>query len=273
MTIPSFDWCNDRAITKPRILVLEVRDRNKPDGDPIAWLIVEREETYCKDDSGHVWEASMCLSYEAIEPKHPRCWRKGFFSGKYFGYSEGTASVSLTGGAVFLDPPELQGHRIGTYLMNEIVTWAKQWPDAIVQPVTLVERQAQADNKDRRNRFYERFGLVFDYADPEHRKGQSRPMPVSSLKNVETWKENIRELDIREYIAGILHDNERMELDLSTKQLAIQCLLDESRRAADQPFRWALRQTWWRISPLLLPGGILLAFVVVLIVRIKQWSP
>lgn len=41
--------------------------------------------------------------------------------------------MSLVGGELFLDPDELRGQRIGTYLMNEIVTWAQQWPEAPVR--------------------------------------------------------------------------------------------------------------------------------------------
>jgi len=72
MALPSFDsgWI-DGARIKPRICVLEIKDRDKLDGEPIAWLFVEREETYRRDDrDGSVYEASIRLSYERIAPKH-----------------------------------------------------------------------------------------------------------------------------------------------------------------------------------------------------------
>lgn len=87
--------------------------------------------------------------------------------------------------------------------MNQIVTWARQWPDADVRAVELLDGQAEdAKNKRRRNRFYERFGLVFDYADPEHRAGISCPMKVRELKNVDSWQRNITERRVFDFLAS-----------------------------------------------------------------------
>ncbi len=188
MGLPAFDanWREKQRI-KPRICVLEVRDRLKPDGEPIARLFVQRQENYRRDDrDGQMYEASIRLSYQTIEPKHSlRSRISGSFEGSYSrGFREGEASVSLIGGALFLDPAELRGQRIGTYLMNEIVVWAQQWPEAKVRPIKLLSGQAEEENRDRRNRFYERFGLVFAYSDPEHREGVSKSMPVKKLTPV-----------------------------------------------------------------------------------------
>lgn len=97
MALPSFDsgW-RDGARIKPRICVLEIKDRDKLDGEPIAWLFVERRETYRRDErDGSVYEASIRLSYERIAPKHSyRMSGKSHFSGGFSrGYGEG-ASVS-----------------------------------------------------------------------------------------------------------------------------------------------------------------------------------
>src|SRR5205085_300868 len=154
---------------------------------PIATLFVQREESYRYDADGQVYEASVCLSYQTIEPKHSlRSRVSGSFDGSYSrcSFREGEASVSLVKGALFLDPQGLRGQRIGAYLMNEIVTWAQQWPEAVVAPIKLRSGQAEEENRTRRNRFYERFGLVFGYSDPEHREGVSAPLPVRELKSV-----------------------------------------------------------------------------------------
>ncbi len=266
MTLPSFDddWRNKERI-KPRICVLEIRDRDKPDGNPIAWLFVERQETYRRDErDGTIYEASINLYYERIAPKHSyRVTGKGHFSGGYSrGYSDG-ASVSLTStstsrGAVFLDLPELEGQRIGTYLMNEIVTWVKQWPDATVRPVELLSGQAHGENKARRNRFYEQFGLVFDYRDPEQQEGLSRAMPASALTPVEAWQSNICERDVRDYLGEALHDRDRVVMELASRERAVKNLVDDIKRAEAKPIRWALRQTWWRLAPILTQMGLLL---------------
>jgi hypothetical protein len=265
MTLPSLDktWRNKQRF-KPRICLLEVRDREKPDGVPIAWLFVERKESYRRDNqNGVIHTASIRLSYETIEPKYScRAQAGEVFSGSYSrGYSEDNESVSLVGaGGLFLDPDELCGQRIGTYLMNEIVVWAQQWPEATVGSINLKYGQSQDYNLERRNRFYERFGLVFDYHDPEHRAGVSRPMPAKALTPVTSWEANIQERDPHDYLGELLYERQRMEMDASQSATAIKNLSSKLREARNHPVRWAASQLWWRLSPYLLQGLALLAF-------------
>ena len=264
MTLPSFEsaWRQNQRI-KPRISVLEVRDRSKPDGKPIAWLFVERQEHYRQDSrDGQVYGASIRLSYETIEPRH-KLAVSGEFSGSYSrGHQESAASLALVGGALFLDPLELRGQRIGTYLMNEIVTWAQQWPEATVSPVTLLAGQAEHENRARRNRFYERFGLVFVYKDAEHREGVSLPMPVKELTPVTSWQENIRERDPREYLAELIYERSRMATEAAQRDTAVKNLSRTLSEARDRPVRWAARVLWGRVSSILLQGAFLAALCV-----------
>ncbi|MCQ9730191.1 hypothetical protein LM497_30075 [Pseudomonas aeruginosa] len=265
MALPAFDdaWRGKQRI-KPPVCVLEVRDRATPDGEPIAWLFVHREESYRLDDrDGQVYEASIRLSYQTIEPKHSlRSRVSGDFKASYSrGFREGEASVSLVDGALFFDPIELRGHRIGTYLMNEIVTWAQQWPEARVRSIKLLSGQAQEDNRARRNRFYERFGLKFVYSDPEHEEGVSKPMPVKELTPVTSWEANIRERDPREYLAELLHEREHMVMEASRRDTVIQNLSARLEEANSHPVRWAARRLWWRLQPILVQGAMLLAVV------------
>lgn len=256
MALPSFDtgWLGDKRL-KPRIYVLEVRARDQPDGSPIASLLIERQEVIHRDErDGSIYEASIRISYERVEPKYGyRVLGKGYFSGGYSRGFSGDPSVSLTSettsrGTVFLDPQDLQGHRVGTYLMNEIVTWVRQWPEATVRSVELLEGQAHSENKARRNRFYEQFGLVFDYRDADHREGLSLPMYASELKPVETWKANIRERDVREFIGEVIYEHDRMRLELIQRERAVGSLLSDMKLAEARPIRWALQRLWWRYS-------------------------
>lgn len=275
MALPSFDsgWKAGQR-TKPRIYVLEIRDRAKPDGDAIAWLLVERQEIYRRDErDDSIFEASIRLSYERIEPKHSRPTSgKGNFCGGYSrGFGDRAPLVSLTSestskGAVFLDLPGLQGQRTGTYLMNEIVTWAQQWPDASVCPVELLDGQAHGENKVRRNRFYEQFGLKFDYRDPEHREGVSLPIPAKNLTPVDAWKVNLCERDLRDYLGEVLSENQRLKLELSMRDRAVKDLSGDIKRAEAQPVRWALRRFGWHLRSAL--GGL----AILLLFSIAAWS-
>lgn len=278
MAIPSFDrdHLGSNSI-KPRICIVEVRDQNKLEGKPIAWLIVERQEFYRRDERDKsIYEASIRLSYERIGPTYYNgMTARGYFSGGYSRGFTGNPLVSLTSesignGAVFLDLPGLEGRRIGTYLMNEIVQWAKQWPDAIVHSVELGELQASPENKGRRNRFYERFGLVFDYRDAEHKQGRSRPILVAQLTSVETWKANLRELNVRDYISEVLAENEQMKLNLTRLQRAVDGLSNDIKRAEARPIKWFLRQLWLCFLPFLAHAVLLLCITIGVYSAIKS---
>ncbi|WP_456304785.1 hypothetical protein, partial [Acetobacter fabarum] len=65
--------------------------------------------------------------------------------------------------------------------MNKIVEWATHWPDAEINQIKLFAHQGRGENKLRRNRFYEQFGIRFDYKDNTHAEGIARPMQARSL--------------------------------------------------------------------------------------------
>lgn len=266
MALPSFDngWREGQSV-KPRILVLEIKDKDRPDDKALGWVLVEREETYRRDPrDGTIYEASIRLSYQRITAKFShQDGGKGRFDGSY---SRNFNAVSLTStsmskGAVFLDLPGLDGQRIGTYLMNEIVQWVQQWPEATVNGIELLAGQGHGDNKARRNWFYEQFGLVFDYTDPEHREGRSRPMLAGALVKVETWKQNITEHRMLDYLAAVLYAEERATSELQARDRACAQLIAEQRRAEARPVRWALRRLYIHYASTVLAGLVLTALV------------
>lgn len=269
MTLPSFDDERvDGERTKPRIQVLEIRHKGEPDGDPVAWLLVERQETYRRDHRDNkLYEASIRISYQKITARHShRDGGKGRFDGSY---SKPYNSVSLTStsmskGAVFLDLPGLDGQRIGTYLMNEIVRWVQRWPEATVNSVELLSGQANGDNKERRNRFYEQFGLVFDYTDPERQEGHSRPMLAGDLIAIETWRQNITERRMPDYLADVLYSEERASSELIHRNRACSDLIAEIRRAEAKPIRWALKILYYQYVGIM-TGGAVLALILAVV--------
>jgi GNAT superfamily N-acetyltransferase len=274
MALPSFDngWREGQSV-KPRILVLEIKDKDRPDDKALGWVLVEREETYRRDPrDGTIYEASIRLSYQRITAKFShRDGGKGRFDGSY---SRNFNAVSLTStsmskGAVFLDLPGLDGQRIGTYLMNEIVQWVQQWPEATVNGIELLAGQGHGDNKARRNWFYEQFGLVFDYTDPEHREGRSRPMLAGALVKVETWKQNITEHRMLDYLAAVLYAEERATSELQARDRACAQLIAEQRRAEARPVRWALRQLYYRYANTVLGVAVLTMLIGMALLRIR----
>lgn len=251
---------------KPTAFVLEVHPRNAPkNAAPVAWLLVERHIDFRHDAQGALLDASICVSCQPITSRYSRDERsKSHFHGGYTCAFNGmvslTANSLTTGGYVVLENTDLQGHRIGTFLMNEIVQWVQQWPDATVRTVSLLSGQAHGDNKERRNRFYEQLGLEFDYDDSEHKQGCSRPMLAKQLKRIETWKENITVHSMPDYLANVLHEKERDSLELMQRNRAVKDLINEQRAAEAKPIRWALRTLYSRYQTQVV-GGVLLAML------------
>ena len=193
-----------RLLTAPAV-VLIVRPRDSQNEEVLAELLVERREEDPFDGRGGSQDRKLTLTYVVVGGCRlsPHVCKGRFHAS----YDSGLKTVSLTShtlynGAVDLTLPGLEGNGIGSYLMNVIVSWAKQFPtDTTVNTITLLSVQAVGDNKERRNKFYEQFGIVFDYGDPTTRAaGKSRDMFTSALVPREQWSSNIVEQDAGEYV-------------------------------------------------------------------------
>lgn len=245
---PKHSWSGPSS--KPPTYVLEVRAKSAPDGEPIAFLLIEREEEQRVDSSnGRVYDAKVRLTYTqliAIEDS----WhfaQKGWFDACYSTIGN-EPLMSLTSanlydsGYVIVEMERLQGQRFGTYLMNEIVSWAKRWPEANIVPVKLLEGQAYEKNKARRNRFYEQFGIEFDYADDDKAEGKSKPTTAGQLRNINSWEDNIRELDLHGYMSYLLTEHQRQGRDVIELQGQLESLRHSMDRIRAAPFRWAFER-------------------------------
>lgn len=75
--------------------------------------------------------------------------------------------LTLTNGFVIVEQESLRGLNIGSLCFNEIVKWARRVaPDDHVMPIQLLGSHVGAygrRNLERRHRFYQRFGLTFEF--------------------------------------------------------------------------------------------------------------
>lgn len=241
------------------VFILEVRPRENPDEEPIAWVLVEKEENVSFHEvDGSLVSAEITLRYWIIGNSQLKGFgADGRFAGNMSHYG---GTVSLTGGGVFLDPEYMRGLRVGTFLMNEIVRWAKNWPGRKVDRITLNKDMGTPTNKERRNRFYEQFGIEFEYSDSDQRGGVSKPMTTDTLQSVESWKQNIIVHEVRGYLENMFKVQKRAELD--AKQLSFQNenLQRRLKPAQDHPIRWMCGIIWYRhIQNWLIYGVVLLA--------------
>jgi hypothetical protein len=141
------------------------------------------------------------------------------------------------------------------------VGWAKQWPSAVVNSIGLSEVDADPENRLRRNRFYEQFGLVFDYSDKLCKGGRSRAMPAGNLQQVEAWEKNIAVFKVHEHLARVLQENRKLRFDLEGRERAIDALNETLRRQASRPVRTALSALWARHARWLLPMLVILGLI------------
>lgn len=223
--------------------ILEIKDKHDPSGPTIHWVMVERIEKF-NTHEGVVQHASLTLKYRVLGERVPH-QTGAFFSGYRRNYDGSEivslSSTSINDGGIFLDPESLRSQRLGTYLMNEIVRWVRQWPEASVNPIKLLDSDTE---KTHRNRFYERFGLVFRYHANKNMPTQSEPMLAADLKQVDSWKKNIREHDWLEAIDNLIVTHNSLNLEFNLAQKTIKELVQENRKMTDKPIRWALRYSF-----------------------------
>ncbi|PPD55409.1 MAG: hypothetical protein CTY12_01135 [Methylotenera sp.] len=247
--------------------MLAVKDKNQLDKPVIAYVVVEKtEEASIGREGGQINEASITLNYQLIQSGITPFRMTHSFQG---GYSKiwnkvSLSSVSAGNGAIFLDLQGLYGQRIGTYLMNEIVLWAKQWPDADVNPIRLSSGQAAPDNKERRNRFYEGFGLEFIYSDLDKEEGMSKPIKVNELKDNLKWQKNITVVEIIPFIENLMNDLNRQKLDFDRCNNVIERLGKENRWARDHPIIWCLSRICYdKFNYMIMLAVVVLIYLVV----------
>lgn len=232
---------------KPTSVVLKVLPRISPENDSApVYLLVESRETYTHDSQGVLKDASICVSCKQIKPlqngkKYPKTHFHGGYSSSQQGLVSLTANTLSTGGFVVLEDNEIKGNRVGTYLMSEIVKWAKQWPNANVRTVTLGTGQAQAENKDRRNKLYEKLGLIFVYDNPDHKSGCSQKILASQLSIVTSWENNISLISVPEYFKSLILEGQTTDDKL--QQLSERCSKQTEKimTARKQPFLTAIK--------------------------------
>lgn len=187
---------------KDKYTVLEVFDREGDKNKPLAYVLVEREINWTEHaDSNELKSASLTMHYRELglselDTKHA-------FNGGYTALHK-TVSIASSKGydsnGVFFDLAKLRGNRVGTYLMSEIVSFVKSWPSSNVFPITLSAVHGDDENLCRRNRFYEKFGIAFDFDDETKRSGRSKAIKASSLIVNKSWQLNIKEHGIESFL-------------------------------------------------------------------------
>lgn len=232
----------------PQICVLEIRHPSTSKAEPVAhWVLVEKSEVVERDPAtGTVHRANLSIFYwELSGGTESGDVPNGDFSASY---DASWNLVSLTsgslspGGYVLIEPTRLRGAHLGTYLMNLVVGWAKQWPNADVREIRLLAGDAGDENRLRRNRFYEQFGIRFTFDDPSMTAGVSQPMSASNLTEVTAWEKSITEHNAVTYLRHSLNEARDLSIDNRFFQRELRAASSALTDAHRRPITWMFKR-------------------------------
>lgn len=206
----------------------------KPDGK-ISWLLFSERRRTVSDNSlrGEVVSETVEIRVDAVDPIDQRELGNApimTMRGRADGLDK---TLNFSDGYIVVEEP-WKGMHIGTYMLNSLVTWARE-RYRFFRPVgiTLTRLQAMTEEKKKwRNRFYERFGFRFVWTDAEEKEGSLDPeLRVSDLSLVESFKENIEVFSVSEAMHEVLEEARRLRLDLLIAEQRIQSAEDRHRAA------------------------------------------
>ncbi|WP_225042290.1 hypothetical protein [Xanthomonas campestris] len=168
--------------------------------------------------------------------------------------ANGGPVYKITGGTMRLEPT-WQGFHLGTWCQTLAVTWAKSQPVGGVSSITLVEidtikqssdgTENDEQKRERRNKFYLRYGIEFDWSTPLV-EGHSKPMMTSQLNDL-PQPEGLVETELTRAIHNAQLEVERLTKDLEDARLSAQSSRQQL-NARDSWGRWA----WRFLGPLLI---------------------
>lgn len=148
--------------------------------DPFSgkWLVyLQPEETRTSDVNGHLSGATLrvyCWIISRPNQVH-RPTRACYFDASFNAWDNLAAVVDSV---LFLDPDDLRGLGLGSVMMNQIIEWVREWPDAQIKHIDIGKKK---DVAERRQRFYGRFGLKFSQNCSTEASPRLLPMMVKEL--------------------------------------------------------------------------------------------
>lgn len=207
--------------TPPDVYIVEVR-KGEADhiyGD-VEWLLVERQEHLIPNGAGGIAQAKLCIQYWSLNDDVDQSDAP---AGEFVAlYDEAYNGVSLSshslwhGGYVVIEPERLCGLGLGTYFMNKVVAWAKQWPDAQVRQIKLPSGECRDKPAQQlRLHFYGRFGIKFDFPDNSPTDGIAYPMRASELTLASGSSKAIAERNVVVFLRELIDERSRARWEIN----------------------------------------------------------
>ena len=226
----------------PPVYVLKVLRRATYSTQEMLF-VVHREEVVTNFPCGTLKRRVLRFRYREIGLSQPFGHDGGAFEAYYEPSFSGRTCddrISLTGGSVMIPHLKHRGIHLGTYFMNQVVAWARQWPDVMVKSILISPGDGYEENRERRNRFYEQFGLVFNYSDAGHCGGSSVSIPAGLLNLTRTWRDNITEYRLEDYLGELLRERDQLTLDLQNARDSAAMWMRDFKYAQARPLVWGI---------------------------------
>lgn len=240
----------DRHLDFIEYRLIEVDDK-RYEGEPHVILVKlhRTERRVIQDEVASLWEARLEVGAKCVAGPHlsQRILHVAHMGGQFQqGWSDFPHKIKLTPGGILVRQ-EYRGLRIGTYLQNLVIRWAIDLKvDAVVEKISLIAGDARtADERDRRNRFYEQFGLRFIYEEGtgiERSVGRSIPdLRIAELNTIDKI-EGIVEADFDRGVTKLAMDAYTARRDSADNLRALKNTRDFYK---EQEVRKALSRRRW----------------------------
>lgn len=219
-----------------RDFLISVSPSKQADPASGKWLLhVNPRERRIIAGDGQITESKLFLRYAVVsEFREAGPVPYSYFDASYNAYQN---SVSLVASVLFLDPDYLRGHGIGSCLMNRIIDWAGEWPDATISPIDIFD--PDPDIVARRRNFYGRFGLEFD---DKNGRPIMKQILVKDVNKDETETSN-RIFELSDGLMLLCKARERFSDDLSRKATAYDSLRETYTSFTSSPLRTGI--SYW----------------------------
>lgn len=211
------------------------------------WVLVEKQEHFERDEAGEVVRAKLCVRYWSLNDDVEHSDQpNGEFPAMYDREENGVSLSSFSlwgGGYIVIEPARLQGRGLGTYLMNEVITWVKQWPAAYVRQIELPKGEGPGTPAQRsRIRFYWQFGLLFDFPNVTPVVGVARPMLVRELTLAPVLVDAITRHSVIEFGRTHIGNERQRGWEINSLSRNLESERQTVNEAYRHPIIWALKR-------------------------------
>lgn len=132
-------------------------------------------------------------------------------------------------GWIMVQPDECKGRGIGSYAFGKVVGWGKEnYPDYSPLSLELAYKDAEdPENRDRRNRFYERFGFEMRYDNPEKKNTGKAVIDKLALLGTHGALEKVDVLSLEDTFRDLLKEQGKNEETNRRLENVVRGLRDE----------------------------------------------